>query len=110
MRYSSTLLNQCILGVTLNFDLSMSLKTLMCGQKCLVRIYDRYLASLIAEIIVFNEKRPCFIVGYLVVMETHVTLFVLMHFCKVYGIGAINVCTNFDINPYKIYEFRKHAT
>ena len=30
-------------------------------------------------------------------------------FCKVHGIGAINVCTNFEINRYKIDEFRKHA-
>ena len=44
MRYSSTLLNPCILGVTLNLDLSMSLFciTLMRGHKCLVRISDRY--------------------------------------------------------------------
>ena len=33
----------------------------------------------------------CFIVGYLVAMETSVTLFLSMHFCKVHGIGAINV-------------------
>ena len=30
-------------------------------------------------------------------------------FCKVQDIGAINVCTNFEINWYKIDEFRKHA-
>ena len=33
--------------------------------------------------------------------------FLSMHFCKVHGIGAINV--NFEINRYKIDEFRKHA-
>ena len=30
-------------------------------------------------------------------------------FCKVHIIGAINVCTNFEINRYKIDEFRRHA-
>ena len=30
-------------------------------------------------------------------------------FCKVHSIGPINVCTNFEINRYKIDEFRKHA-
>ena len=56
----------------------------------------------------------CFIMGYLVPMETYVTLSLSMHFfCKVHGIGAINVCANFGINWYKIAqidEFRKHAT
>ena len=51
----------------------------------------------------------CFIMGYVVAMETYITLFLSMHFCKVHGIGAINVCTNFEINLYKIDEFRKHA-
>ena len=32
-----------------------------------------------------------------------------MLFCKVHSIGPINVCTNFEINQYKIDEFRKHA-
>ena len=41
---------------------------------------------------------------YLVAMETCVTLFWLVH-----SIGAINVCTNFEINRYKIDELRKHA-
>ena len=27
----------------------------------------------------------------------------------IHSIGAINVCTNFEINRYKIDEFRKHA-
>ena len=30
-------------------------------------------------------------------------------FYKVHSIGPINVCTNFEINRYKIDEFRKHA-
>ena len=31
------------------------------------------------------------------------------YFCKVHNIGPINVCANFEINRYKIDEFRKHA-
>ena len=30
-------------------------------------------------------------------------------FCKEHSIGPINVSTNFEINRYKIDEFRKHA-
>ena len=30
-------------------------------------------------------------------------------FCKVHSIGPINVCTNFEINRYKMDEYRKHA-
>ena len=37
------------------------------------------------------------------------TLFSLMLFCMIYSLGATNVCTNFEINRYKIDEFRKHA-
>ena len=46
--------------------------------------------------------------GYLVAMETYVTLFLSMVFCKVHRIGPLNRCTNFEISRYKIYEFRKH--
>ena len=46
----------------------------------------------------------CFIRGYLVVVETYVTLFQCIH-----SIGTINVCTNFEINRYTIDDFRKHA-
>ena len=49
----------------------------------------------------------CFIMGYLVAMETNVTFYQCI-FCKVH-IGAINVCNNIEINRYKIDEFRKHA-
>ena len=31
-------------------------------------------------------------------------------FCKVHSIGPINMCTNFEMNRYKIDTFRKHAT
>ena len=47
--------------------------------------------------------------GYLVAMEIRVTLFLLMHFFMLYSIGPINVCTDFEINPYKIDEVRKYA-
>ena len=48
--------------------------------------------------------------GYLVVMETYVTLFLSMHFFgKVHSICPVNVCTKFEINRYKIDETRKHA-
>ena len=30
-------------------------------------------------------------------------------FCRVHSIGPVNVCTIFEINQYKIDEFRKHA-
>ena len=47
---------------------------------------------------------------YLVAMEIRVTLFFLVQFCICYiGIGPINVCTDFEINPYKIDEARKYA-
>ena len=47
--------------------------------------------------------------GYLGAMEIRVTLFLLMQFCMLYSIGPINVCTDFEINPYKIDEVRKYA-
>ena len=47
--------------------------------------------------------------GYLVAMEIDIRYFRSMHFCKVHSIDPVNVCTNFEINRYKIDEFRKHA-
>ena len=47
--------------------------------------------------------------GYLVAMEIRVTLFLLMQFFMLCSIGPINVCTDFEINPYKIDEVRKYA-
>ena len=47
--------------------------------------------------------------GYLVAMEIRVALFLLMQFYMLYSIGPINVCTDFEINPYKIDEVRKYA-
>ena len=31
------------------------------------------------------------------------------NFCMIHSLGPINVCTDFEINRYKIDEFRKHA-
>ena len=44
----------------------------------------------------------CLIMGYLVAY--YVVLMNLLH-----GMGPINVCTNFEINRYKMDEYRKHA-
>ena len=52
----------------------------------------------------------CFIMWYLVDMEIHVTLFLLVRFCYMtHSIGQINVCTDFCINRYRIDEVRKYA-
>ena len=51
-----------------------------------------------------------FIMGYLVAMEIHATLFFdRIIFCMILSIGPINVCTDFEINRHKINAFRKHA-
>ena len=48
----------------------------------------------------------CFIIGYLVPMEIRVTVICLVHFfCMIHSICPINVCTDFEINWYKIDEF-----
>ena len=48
--------------------------------------------------------------GYLVAMEIRVTLLSLVQFFyMLYSIGPINVCTDFEINRYKIDEVRKYA-
>ena len=51
--------------------------------------------------------------GYLVAMVIRVMLFLLVQFfiCYIgpYSIGPINVCTDFEINRYKIDEVRKYA-
>ena len=48
--------------------------------------------------------------GYLVAMEIRVTLFLLVQFLyMLYSICPINVCTDFEINRYKIDEVRKYA-
>ena len=45
----------------------------------------------------------CFIIGYLFAMEIRATLFSFFLY------DPINVCTDFEINRFKIDEFRKHA-
>ena len=59
-RYSSTLLNKCIIGVTLNVDLSRSLifLELICGHKFLVKISERYLHYLWKYNMLKLWKRP----------------------------------------------------
>ena len=69
------------------------------------------ISSLFAEIqnVKVLKRALCFIMWYVFAMETYITLFLSIHFCKVHSIGPINVCTNFEINRYKIDEFGKHA-
>ena len=43
------------------------------------------------------------------VFRCHGNMFCYIYRCKVHNIGPINVCTNFDINRYKLDEFRKPA-
>ena len=53
----------------------------------------------------------CFIMGYLVPMVIRVMLFVLVQFFYIiYSTGQINVCTDFEINRFRIDEVRKYAT
>ena len=48
--------------------------------------------------------------GYLVAMVIRVTLFLLVQFFICYIVyRSINVCTDFEINRYKIDEVRKYA-
>ena len=48
--------------------------------------------------------------GYLVAMEIRVTLFFIGAILyMLYSIGPVNVCTDFEINRYKIDEVRKYA-
>ena len=57
-----------------------------------------------------SKNALCFIMGYLVAMVIRVTLYLLVQFCyMLYSIGPINVCTDFEINRYKIDEVRKYA-
>ena len=51
-----------------------------------------------------------FIMGYLVAMEIRVTLFLLVQFfCMIHIICPMNVCTDVEINRYKIDHVRKYA-
>ena len=52
----------------------------------------------------------CFIMGYLVAMVIRVTLFFIgAIFYMLYSICPMNVCTDFEINRYKIDEVRTYA-
>ena len=102
MRYSSTLLNQCILDVTLNLDLSTSLFciTLMCGHKCLVRISDRYVHYLWIFVLIC-EKRFVLYKWHIWLPWKHMLpYFDHIIFCKVHSVDPTNVCANFEINRY----------
>ena len=49
--------------------------------------------------------------GYLVALEIRVMLFLLVQFFyMIYSTGQINVCTDFEINRFRIDEVRKYAT
>ena len=51
-----------------------------------------------------------FIMEYLVAIEnTCYVIFIGAILYMIYSIGPINVCTDFEINRYKIYEIRKYA-
>ena len=54
----------------------------------------------------------CFIMGYLVAMVIRVMLFVLVpFFYMIYSTGKIKVCTDFEINRFRIdVMWRKNAT
>ena len=45
----------------------------------------------------------------MVALETCYVILSGAFFCMIHSIGAINVCTNFEINRYNINVFRKHA-
>ena len=47
----------------------------------------------------------CFIMGYLVAMEIRVKFFLFVQFFyMIYSTGQINVCTDFEINRFRIDE------
>ena len=53
----------------------------------------------------------CFIMGYLVAMVIRVMLFLLVQFFMMNSTGKINVCTDFEINRFRIdVMWRKNAT
>ena len=54
----------------------------------------------------------CFIMGYLVALVIRVMLFLLVQFFyMIYSTGKINVCTDFEINRFRIdVIWRKNAT
>ena len=86
----------------------------MYGHKYLVGISSLFIqiSSLFAEInfVVSFEKRPMLYNG---IFSCHGNIcyvsLINEFFCKVHIIGPVNVCANFEINQYRIDEFRKHA-
>ena len=48
--------------------------------------------------------------GYLVAMVIRVMFFIGAIFYIIYSTGQINVCTDFEINWFRIDEVRKYAT
>ena len=64
----------------------------MYGHKCVV-----YFIILLYNGVFRCHENICYVI------------FIDACFCKVHSIGQINVCINFEINMYKIDEFRKHA-
>ena len=68
------------------------------------------ISLLFAEIQNVNETRPMLYNG-ICGCHGNICYVILINasFCKVHNIGAIDVRTNFEINRYKIDEFRKHA-
>ena len=51
----------------------------------------------------FLKNALCFIMGYLVAMVIRVMLFLLVQFFyMIYSTGKINVCTDFEINRFRI--------
>ena len=48
--------------------------------------------------------------GYLVAMEIRVVIFIGAIFYMIYSTGQINVCTDFQINQFRIDEVRKYST
>ena len=48
--------------------------------------------------------------GYLVALEIRVISLLVQFFYMIYSTGQINVCTDFEINRFRIDEVRKYAT
>ena len=61
------------------------------------------------EFKVLEKNILCFIMGYLCAMEYVLHYFDWCIFCMIHNIGTINVCSDLEINLFKIDEFRKYA-
>ena len=102
MRYSSTLLNQCILGVTFNSDLSRSLFLYNINAWSYVSGKNFWpISSLFVEItnLKIYEKRVMLYNGIfgLIPWKHYVTLFWSNHFLQeTYNVDPSNVCQFWD--------------